>query len=53
MDQKWQRQYLAFEDEQKTEKGVNVLFSYVYGAYDSEQPIHSYAIDEKSSDRYF
>jgi RimJ/RimL family protein N-acetyltransferase len=45
-------QYLAFEDEQKTEKGAKALFSYINGAYDSEQPIHSYVIAEKYSDCY-
>lgn len=45
-------QYLAFEPEQKTETGAKALFDYVRSAYDSEEPIHSYAIAEKTSDRY-
>jgi RimJ/RimL family protein N-acetyltransferase len=45
-------QYLAFEDEQKTEEGAKALFNYVCSGYDSELPIHSYVIAEKSSDRY-
>ncbi|MEE9190943.1 MAG: GNAT family N-acetyltransferase [Candidatus Neomarinimicrobiota bacterium] len=45
-------QYLTFEDKQKTEGGAKALFDYVCSAYDSGQPIHSYVIAEKSSDRY-
>ena len=44
--------YLAFKDEQKTEKGAKALFDFVCGAYDSKQPIHSYVIAEKISDCY-
>jgi RimJ/RimL family protein N-acetyltransferase len=45
-------QYLAFEPEQKIEAGAKALFDYVRSAYDSDEPIHSYAIAEKVSDRY-
>jgi RimJ/RimL family protein N-acetyltransferase len=44
--------YLAFEPDQKTEAGAKALFDYVCSAYDSEEPVHSYAIAEKSTDRY-
>jgi len=44
--------YLAFDDEQKTAAGAEALFELVCSAYDSEDPIHSYAIAQKSSDRY-
>lgn len=44
--------YLAFEDEQKTEDGATALFHFVCSAYESENPIHSYAIAEKVTDRY-
>ncbi len=44
--------YLAFEESQKTEDGAKALFEYVYGAYDSEEPVHSYAIADKYSNQY-
>ncbi len=44
--------YLMFEDEQKTDVGARSLFDYVCGAYDSEEPVHSYAIAEKATDLY-
>lgn len=44
--------YLAFEDEQKTAEGARTLFDYVYSSYESDNPIHSYVIAEKGSDRY-
>lgn len=44
--------YLMFDDEQKTEPGARMLFDYVCGAYDSNQPIHSYAIADKTTNRY-
>ena len=44
--------YLMFEAEQKTETGARSLFDYVRGAYDSNEPIHSYAIAEKENNRY-
>lgn len=44
--------YLMFEDEQKTEDGAKALFNYVCDAYDSNQPVHSYAIADKSTNRY-
>ncbi|MEL6246988.1 MAG: GNAT family protein [Cyanobacteria bacterium J06627_15] len=44
--------YLMFEPEQKTEAGATALFNDVRSAYDSPDPVHSYAIAEKDSDRY-
>lgn len=44
--------YLMFEDEQKTEAGAKALFDYVRGAYDSNEPIHSYVIAEKETNQY-
>ncbi|WP_092033133.1 GNAT family N-acetyltransferase [Marinobacter sp. DSM 26671] len=44
--------YLMFEAEQKTEDGARALFDYVRDAYDSNEPIHSYAIAEKENNRY-
>ena len=44
--------YLAFEEEQKTEAGARALFDYVVAAYDTADPVHSYVIAEKGSDRY-
>jgi ribosomal-protein-alanine N-acetyltransferase len=44
--------YLMFEDEQKTEDGATALFHYVCSAYDSNEPIHSYAIADKATNRY-
>lgn len=44
--------FLMFETEQKTEAGAKALFDYVYGAYDSSEPVHSYAIAEKETNRY-
>ncbi|MCG8348768.1 MAG: GNAT family N-acetyltransferase [Chloroflexales bacterium] len=44
--------YLMFDAEQKTEQGAKELFAYVCRAYDSADPIHSYAIAEKGSNRY-
>ena len=45
-------QYLAFTEEQKTKAGAKALFEFVCSSYDSENPVCSYAIAEKSSDRY-
>ncbi|NJN72148.1 MAG: GNAT family N-acetyltransferase [Limnothrix sp. RL_2_0] len=45
-------QYLMFEAEQKTETGAKELFEYVCAAYDSPEPIHSYAIAAKETNRY-
>ncbi len=44
--------YLAFDDEQKTKDGAKALFDFVCNSYESEDPVHSYAIAEKDSDRY-
>ncbi|MEM8536187.1 MAG: GNAT family N-acetyltransferase [Chloroflexota bacterium] len=44
--------YLAFEDEQKTAAGARALFDFVCSSYESDNPIHSYVIAEKGSDRY-
>ncbi|MBE9048239.1 GNAT family N-acetyltransferase [Pleurocapsales cyanobacterium LEGE 10410] len=44
--------YLAFEKSQKTEAGAKSLFEYVCAAYDSEQPVHSYAIANRQSNQY-
>ena len=44
--------YLMFDSEQKTEEGAKALFGNVCGAYESEEPIHSYAIAEKGTNRY-
>ena len=44
--------YLMFEVEQKTEAGARALFDYVCGAYDSTEPVHSYAVAEKETNRY-
>ena len=45
-------QYLAFEDAQKTESGATDLFNYVISAYDSENPVHAYAIALADTNRY-
>ncbi|MBE9040863.1 GNAT family N-acetyltransferase [Oscillatoriales cyanobacterium LEGE 11467] len=45
-------QYLAFDDAQKTESGATELFNYVVSAYDSENPVHAYAIALAETDRY-
>lgn len=45
-------QFLIFEEEQKTEAGARELFDFVCSSYESEDPIHSYAIAETESDRY-
>ncbi len=44
--------YLMFAIEQKTEQGAKALFDYVCASYESEEPIHSYAIADKRSNRY-
>lgn len=44
--------YLAFTEEQKTKEGAEELFDLVCNSYQSESPIHSYAIAEKNSGRY-
>ena len=44
--------YLAFGDEQKTDEGAQTLFDFVCSSYESESPVHSYAIAEQDSDRY-
>ena len=44
--------YLAFEDEQKTAEGARALFDFVYSSYESDNPIHSYVIAAKGTDRY-
>ena len=44
--------YLAFNEEQKTKEGAKALFDFVCNSYKSANPIHSYAIAEKNSDRY-
>ena len=44
--------YLAFEDEQKTEDGAKELFDFVCSSYESENPVHAYAIAEKGSGCY-
>ncbi|AOY87714.1 GNAT family N-acetyltransferase [Marinobacter salinus] len=44
--------YLMFEAEQKTEIGARALFDYVRDAYDSNEPVHSYAVAEKGTNRY-
>ena len=44
--------FLMFENEQKTESGAKALFDYVCGAYNSSEPVHSYAIAEKDTNRY-
>lgn len=44
--------YLMFEAEQKSQAGATALFDYVRGSYDSNEPIHSYAIAEKENNRY-
>lgn len=45
-------QYLAFDAEQKTRAGAIDLFNLVCNSYDSDNPIDSYAIATKDSDRY-
>jgi len=45
-------QYLAFTDEQKTEKGAKELFDMVLQSYDSENPIESYAVSLKETGEY-
>lgn len=45
-------QYLVFEESQKTKEGAKMLFDYVCSAYDSEEPVHSYAIADQKSNRY-
>ncbi|NOK58888.1 MAG: N-acetyltransferase [Chloroflexi bacterium AL-W] len=44
--------YLAFEDEQTTSDGAKALFDFVCSSYKSENPVHSYVIAEKDTDRY-
>ncbi|MAT42451.1 MAG: GNAT family N-acetyltransferase [Anaerolineaceae bacterium] len=44
--------YLMFEEDQKTESGARVLFDYVRGVYDSNEPVHSYAVAEKENNQY-
>ncbi len=44
--------YLAFDDEQKTKDGAKALFDFVCSSYESEDPVHSYAIVDKDSGRY-
>lgn len=44
--------YLQFEDEHKTVEGATVLFEAVLSSYDSEEPIHSYAISGRESGEY-
>lgn len=44
--------YLAFEESQKTEEGATQLFDYVCSAYDSQEPVHSYAIIDKDTNQY-
>ncbi|AFY38738.1 GCN5-related N-acetyltransferase [[Leptolyngbya] sp. PCC 7376] len=45
-------QYLMFEPEQKTKAGAIALFDFVREAYDTTEPIHSYAIAIKSDNLY-
>ncbi|MEM7773551.1 MAG: GNAT family protein [Cyanobacteria bacterium P01_A01_bin.37] len=45
-------QYLVFEESQKTQEDAKTLFDYVCSAYDSEEPVHSYAIADQKSNRY-
>ena len=45
-------QYLAFTEEQKTAEGAKALFEFVCSSYDSKNPVCSYAIAGKASDRY-
>jgi len=40
-------QYLAFGDEQKTDDGAKALFDFVCSSYESDSPVHSYAIAEE------
>lgn len=44
--------YLAFEAEQKTEAGATGLFNYVVDAYDADEPMHAYAIADRSTNKY-
>lgn len=44
--------YLMFEPQQKMEKGAMALFDAVCEAYDSAEPVHSYAISDKRTNRY-
>lgn len=44
--------FLMFDPQQKTEEGAMALFNAVCGAYDLEEPIHSYAIADKDTNRY-
>ena len=44
--------YLVFEEAQKTPEGAKGLFDYVCAAYNSDQPIHSYAIADKTTNQY-
>ena len=44
--------YLAFEPEQTTPAGARALFEFVIAAYDSQDPIHAYAIADATDDSY-
>lgn len=44
--------FLAFPEGVKTEVGASELLDQVIAAYDSEEPIHSYAIAHSSNDEY-
>ena len=44
--------YLMFDEEQKTKSGATNLFNIVRNSYDTKQPVYSFAIAEKQSDRY-
>ena len=39
--------YLMFTDEQKTKQGATDLFNFVVNSYNTENPVHSYAIVDK------
>lgn len=44
--------FLMFDPQQKTKEGAISLFNTVCEAYESAEPIHSYAIADKETDRY-
>ncbi|MCO6510900.1 MAG: GNAT family N-acetyltransferase [Aridibacter famidurans] len=44
--------YLQFEEEHKSIAGATGLFEAVLAAYDSDEPVHSYAIADRESGEY-
>ncbi|VEP13063.1 GNAT family N-acetyltransferase [Hyella patelloides LEGE 07179] len=44
--------YLMFSAEQKTQSGAQYLFNFVCNSYNTENPIYSFAIADKKSNRY-